>query len=95
MFELNMFNAAQVVDQIFDFVAMYLLTSLSAKVRFYGFSISLIGLLPAVYLLIVTELYCLLTCMPVWLLIESRGVLNNWREYKTVESDYGRSQKGA
>jgi hypothetical protein len=57
MFELNMFNAAQVIDQIFDFVAMYLLTSLSAKTRFYGFSISLIGFLPAVYLLIVTELY--------------------------------------
>ena len=52
MFEANLFNAAQIVDQLFDFICVYLLTSLSAKTRFYGFTIGLIGFIPATYLLI-------------------------------------------
>lgn len=87
MFELNMLNAAQIIDQLFDFVAMYLLTSLSAKTRFFGFSIGLIGFLPATYILIVTELYWLLACMPIWLLIELRGVSNNWRAYRMTAAE--------
>ena len=43
MFELSVFNAAQIIDQLFDFICMYLLTSLSAKTRFYGFTIGFIG----------------------------------------------------
>ena len=50
MFELSTFNAAQIIDQLFDFVCMYLLTSLSAKTRFYGFTLGLIGFIPATYL---------------------------------------------
>jgi hypothetical protein len=61
---------------------MYLLTSLSAKTRFYGFTLGLVGFIPATYLLIVTELYWLLAFMPIWLLIELRGVFNNWQEYR-------------
>lgn len=82
MFEPSVFNAAQIIDQLVDFVGMYLLTSLSAKTRFYGFTIGLIGFIPACYLLIVTELYWLLACMPIWLLIELRGVFNNLQEYR-------------
>jgi len=82
MFEPSVFNAAQIIDQLFDFLCMYLLTSLSAKTRFYGFTIGLIGFIPATYLLIVTELYWLLACMPIWLLIELRGVFNNLQEYR-------------
>ena len=86
MFELNAFNAAQIIDQLFDFVAMYLLTSLSAKTRFYGFTLSLVGFLPATYILIVTELYWLLACIPIWLLIELRGVYNNWHADHAIEA---------
>ena len=82
MFEANLFNAAQIVDQLFDFICVYLLTSLSAKTRFYGFNIGLVGFIPATYLLIVTKLLWLLACMPIWLLIELRGVSNNWRAYR-------------
>lgn len=82
MFEANLFNAAQIVDQLFNFICVYLLTSLSAKTRFYGFNIGLVGFIPATYLLIVTKLLWLLACMPIWLLIELRGVSNNWRAYR-------------
>ena len=46
MFEINLFNSAQIFDQIFAFVCVYLLTSLSAKVRFYGFVVGTIGFVP-------------------------------------------------
>ena len=82
MFEPSVFNVAQIIDQLFDFLCIYLLTSLSAKTRFYGFTIGLIGFIPATYLLIVTELYWLLACMPIWLLIELHGVFNNLQEYR-------------
>ena len=82
MFELSFFNAAKIIDQLFDFICMYLLTSLSAKTRFYGFTIGFIGFIPATYLLIVTELWWLLACMPIWFVIELRSVFNNWREYQ-------------
>ena len=84
MFELTVFNAAQIIDQLFDFICMYLLTSLSAKTRFYGFTIGFIGFIPATYLLVVTELWWLLLCMPIWFVIELRGVLNNWRAHKKL-----------
>ena len=54
MFELNIFNTAQIFDQIFAFACIYLLTSLNAKVRFYGFVIGSLGFIPGSYLLIAT-----------------------------------------
>ena len=85
MFEITIFNAAQIFDQLLAFVFVYLLTSLSAKVRFYGFVISTIGFIPGAYLLIVTELWWLLACMPVWVIINLKGIMNNWREFKGIE----------
>ena len=37
MFELNLFNIAQFLDQGIAIIGTYLLTSLSAKARMYGF----------------------------------------------------------
>ena len=56
MFEITLFNTAQIFDQLFAFVCVYLLTSLSAKVRFYGFVIGTIGFIPGTYLLVVTKI---------------------------------------
>ena len=56
MFEINLFNGAQILDQMIDFVALYLLTSQSAKIRFYGFALGLVGLAPAPFLVVVTEM---------------------------------------
>ena len=49
MFEVNLFNGAQILDQMIDFVALYLLTSQSAKIRFYGFALGLAGFAPATF----------------------------------------------
>ena len=46
MFEINIFNSAQIFDQIFAFICVYLLTSLNAKTRFYGFIIGTVGFIP-------------------------------------------------
>ena len=40
MLEFNIFNSAQIFDQIFAFICVYLLTSLNAKTRFYGIETS-------------------------------------------------------
>ena len=56
MFEVNLFNGAQILDQMIDFVALYLLTSQSAKIRFYGLALGLVGLAPAPFLVVVTEM---------------------------------------
>ena len=82
MFEINLFNSAQIIDQIFAFVCVYLLTSLSAKVRFYGFVIGTLGFIPGTYLLIVTELWWLVACIPLWIFINYKGLVNNYREYR-------------
>ena len=58
MLEFNIFNSAQIFDQIFAFICVYLLTSLNAKTRLYGFIVGTVGFIPGVYLLIVTELWC-------------------------------------
>ena len=55
MLEFNIFNSAQIFDQIFAFICVYLLTSLNAKIRLYGFIVGTVGFIPGVYLLIVTE----------------------------------------
>jgi hypothetical protein len=82
MFEFTLFNAAQIVDQLIDFVALYLLTSQSAKIRFYGFALGLAGFAPATFLVIVTEMWWLVMCLPIWLAIEIKGAVGNWRADK-------------
>ena len=85
MFELNLFNIAQMFDQIFAFACVYLLTSLSAKTRFYGFAIGLVGFVPGTYLLVVSELWWLVACIPIWVAISAKGIWNNWHAYQTNE----------
>ena len=84
MFELNLFNIAQFLDQGIAIIGTYLLTSLSAKVRMYGFIAFLIMNIPAVYLLVVTELWWILAVTPLWLYLNYRGFINNYREQKTL-----------
>ena len=74
MLEFNIFNSAQIFDQIFAFICVYLLTSLNAKTRFYGFIVGTVGFIPGVYLLIVTELWWLLAFMPIWAYINYIGI---------------------
>ena len=85
MLEFNIFNSAQIFDQIFAFICVYLLTSLNAKTRLYGFIVGTVGFIPGVYLLIVTELWWLLACMPIWAYINYVGIVNNYREYKKTK----------
>ncbi len=82
MFEINLFNGAQVADQMIDFAALYLLTSQSAKTRFYGFSSVLVGFAPGTFLLVVTQMWRLV----VWLAIELKGTLGNWRAARGLET---------
>ena len=84
MFELSIFNTAQIFDQIIAFACIYLLTSLNAKIRFYGFVIGSLGFIPGSYLLISTELWWLLAATPIWIYINYRGLVNNWREYRSI-----------
>ena len=86
MFELNLFNFTQVVDQLLAFICVFLLTSLSAKTRYYGFAVGLSGAVPSTYLLMVSELWWLVACMPIWVYISIKGMSNNWREYKGLEA---------
>ena len=85
MLEFNIFNSAQIFDQIFAFICVYLLTSLNAKTRLYGFIVGTVGFIPGVYLLIVTELWWLLAFMPIWVYINYIGIVNNYREYKKTK----------
>ena len=87
MFEINIFNTSQIFDQIFAFACIYLLTSLNAKIRFYGFVIGSLGFIPGSYLLIATELWWLLAATPIWVYINYRGLVNNWREFRTVKAN--------
>ena len=86
MFDVNLFNGAKIVDQMIDFVALYLLTSQSAKTRFYGFSLGLVGFAPATFLLVVTQMWRRVLCLPVWLAIELKGALGNWRAAQGLET---------
>ena len=84
MFELNLFNIAQFLDQGIAIIGTYLLTSLSAKVRMYGFIAFLLMNIPAIYLLVVTELWWILAVTPLWLYLNYRGFINNYREQKAL-----------
>ena len=86
MFEINLFNGAQILDQMIDFVALYLLTSQSAKIRLYGFALGLVGFAPATFLVVVTEMWWLVLCLPVWLAIELKGAVGNWRAAQGLEA---------
>ena len=53
---------------------------------FYGFVVGTIGFVPGVYLLIETQLWWLLAAMPLWVFINYKGLVNNWREFKSEET---------
>ena len=85
MIELSLFNFAQFADQGLSLIGTLFLTSLSAKTRMYGFLIFIIVNIPALYLLIVTELWWILAITPIWLLLNLRGLLNNFKESRGVK----------
>ncbi len=82
MFELNIFNFAQFLDQGLSILGVFLLTSLSAKTRMYGFLVFLIVNVPGIYLLVVTDLWWILAVTPLWIYLNLRGVKNNYYESK-------------
>tara|TARA_B100000949_G_C14097035_1_gene372480 strand:- start:315 stop:572 length:258 start_codon:yes stop_codon:yes gene_type:complete len=82
MFELNLFNFAQFLDQGLSILGVFLLTSLSAKTRMYGFLVFLIVNVPGVYLLVVTDLWWILAVTPLWIYLNLRGIKNNYYESK-------------
>ena len=84
MFEVNLFNTAQFLDQGLAILGTFLLTSLSAKARMYGFITFLLVNIPGIYLLVATELWWILLVTPVWLYLNYRGFINNYREQKKV-----------
>ena len=84
MFEVNLFNMAQGLDQGLSILGTFLLTSLSAKLRMYGFIAFFLVNIPGIYLLAVTELWWILLVTPLWLYLNYRGFTNNYREQKKV-----------
>ena len=82
MFELNLFNFAQFFDQGLSILGVFLLTSLSAKTRMYGFLVFLIVNVPGIYLLVVTDLWWILAVTPLWIYLNLRGIKNNYYESK-------------
>ena len=83
MFELSLFNSAQFADQGLSILVTFLLTSLSAKTRMYGFIVFLLVNIPGLYLLVVTELWWILAVTPLWLYLNYRVFINNYREHKS------------
>ena len=84
MFELTLFNVAQVADQILAIIGTYLITSINPRIRMYGFICFLAVNVPGIYLLVVTELWWLLAVVPVWLYLNWLGYINNYREDKRL-----------
>ncbi len=82
MFELNIFNFAQFLDQGLSILGVFLLTSLSAKTRMYGFLVFMIVNVPGIYLLVVTDLWWILAVTPLWIYLNLRGIKNNYYESK-------------
>ena len=85
MFELSLFNSAQFADQSLSILGTLLLTSLSARTRMYGFVVFLLVNIPGIYLLVVTQLWWILAVTPLWLYLNYRGFINNYREFKEQE----------
>ena len=80
MFDINLINFAQFADQGLSLWGTLLLTSLSAKTRMYGFLVFILVNIPGIYLLVVTELWWILAVTPLWLFLNFRGLLNNYKE---------------
>ena len=80
MFDINLFNFAQFADRGLSLWGTLLLTSLSAKTRMYGFLVFILVNIPGIYLLVVTELWWILAVTPLWLFLNFRGLLNNYKE---------------
>ena len=80
MFEFTLFNFAQFADQGLSLYATLLLTSLSAKTRMYGFLVFILVNIPGIYLLVVTELWWILAVTHIWMFLNFKGLLNNFRE---------------
>ena len=85
MFELSLFNFAQFADQGLSLIGTLFLTSLSAKTRMYGFLIFILVNIPGLYLVIMTELWWILALTQIWLLLNLRGLLNNFKESRAVK----------
>jgi len=80
MFELSIFNFAQISNEILALIGTLFLISVKAKTRMYGFAIFLVCNVPTVYLLVVSELWWVLATLPIWLFLSVRGLINNYRE---------------
>ena len=80
MFEFSLFNFAQFADQSLSVLGTLLLTSLSAKTRMYGFIVFFLVNIPGTYLLVVTELWWIFAMVPIWLFLNFKGLLNNYKE---------------
>jgi len=50
----------------------------------YGFIAFFLVNIPGIYLLVVTELWWILLVTPLWLYLNYRGFINNYREQKKV-----------
>lgn len=84
MFEITLFNVAQFADQGLSVIGTLLLTSLSAKLRMYGFMVFIAVNIPGIYLLVVTELWWILAMVPLWLVLNFKGLINNYSEHKRL-----------
>ena len=86
MFELSIFNFAQISNEILALIGTFLLTSVKAKSRMYGFMIFLLCNIPTVYLLLVSELWWILATLPVWFFLSLRGLINNYKEAISIKA---------
>ena len=86
MFELSIFNFAQISNEILALIGTFLLTSVKAKSRMHGFMIFLLCNIPTVYLLLVSELWWILATLPVWFFLSLRGLINNYKEAISVKA---------
>ena len=85
MFDIYIFNSVQIADQLISFYCVYLLTSVSAKTRFFGFVVGTIGFVPAITMFYLADLWWILVTMPIWVYINYRGLVNNWREFRAIK----------
>ncbi|GIS36395.1 MAG: hypothetical protein Ct9H90mP7_4030 [Candidatus Neomarinimicrobiota bacterium] len=80
MFEINFFNSAQIFDQIFAFF-VFIYYKFKRKGKILWFCSWNYWFRPGIYLLIETELWWLLAAMPLWVFINYKGLVNNWRKF--------------
>jgi hypothetical protein len=46
----------------------------------YGFLVFILVNIPGIYLLVITELWWILAVTPLWLFLNFKGLINNFRE---------------